>query len=158
MLSMILAIGKNGVVGNSHTNKGLPWYYPEDLEFYKNKTTNKINVIGKTTYDMIGKALPNRTTIVLSRNQDLTLPDAKVINDYHTIINDYKASEEEVMICGGVEIFELFLNDVDKIYLTLVTKDYEGDKFYHPNLANFIVSEQHQGQDPDLVFYTLTHK
>ena len=156
MISLILAIGKNKLVGNTKTSNGLPWHYPEDLAFYKAKTTGKINVMGKTTYDMIGYALPNRTTIVLSRDQELVLNDAEVVNDPQIIIDRYLDCEDEIMICGGVAIFKLFIDYADKIYLTLVNQDYEGDKYYDLDVTNFKVEDKLESGD--LVFYTLIRK
>ncbi len=158
MFSLIFAISQNGVIGNKQTQNGLPWHYSEDLAFYKNKTQGKINIMGRKTYEMIGHALPNRDTIVLTTNQDLRLSDATIINDYQTLLYKYLNTKEEVMVCGGQAIFELFINYADKIYLTLIKKDYSGDKFYHPNLEDFTIINKVNGQNKDLIFYTLQRK
>lgn len=154
MLSMIVAISKNGVIGDSNTTNGLPWHYPDDLAYYKQKCINKINIMGYKTYKQIGHALPNRLTIVLSRNKDLELDDAIVINDVNKLINIIKDIDQEIMICGGKEIFDLFYPYIDKVYLTRIDKEYNGNVYYQPDLTNFSITDRITGHQKELVFET----
>lgn len=151
MISLILAKASNDVVGDTTKPYGLPWHYPEDLAYYKENTINKINVMGHTTYKQIGKALPNRITYVLSRDNNLTLDDAKVINSIDEVIALDK-EDIEIMICGGVKIFDQTINYANKIYLTRINKEYSGDVSINLDLTNFKLVSQTQGENQDLVF------
>lgn len=152
MLSMILAIDHNNLVGKTNSNNGLAWYYPEDLKYYKAMTINKINIMGHNTFNAIGRPLPNRETVVLSRNKDLKIKGVEVLNDI-TDITRYDMSQE-IMICGGVSIFKAFNQLVDRIYITRINKDHEGDIYYHDlDLNGFTLKSSKQGEsDKDIYF------
>ncbi|MFV0288806.1 MAG: dihydrofolate reductase [Mycoplasmatales bacterium] len=154
MISMILAMDKQKLIGNTKSSNGLPWHYQEDLEFYKQKTVYKKNIMGRKTYEQIGRALPNRETYVLTKNTTLTYSDATMINDIHDILKiNQQNPQEEIMIIGGVEIFELFKPYVDIIYLTLVDKAYTGDVYYSNfTTDNFTLKEEIPGQNKELLF------
>lgn len=159
MLSMILAMDKNNLVGKTGTKSGLPWYYKEDLQFYKKMTTNKKNIMGRETFDSIGFALPNRETYVLSRNKSLNYVDANVIDlkEADRIIKENP--KEEIMLVGGVQVFELLKDKVDKIYLTFINKEYEGDVFYKEfDTEGFELIETIQGENKELEFQTWIRK
>lgn len=153
MLSMILALDKKNLLGDSNSSNGLPWHYSEDLQFYKEKTVNKKNIMGRKTYESIGRALPNRETIVLSTSGK-NIKDAKVISNLESLIayiNIYV--DEEVMLIGGKSLFqELFLK-VNKIYLTKVLKEYNGDIYYPEfTLQDFKCISSKKGNNKDLIF------
>lgn len=154
MLSIIVAMDKNKLIGNTKSKNGLPWHYDEDLQFYKKMTVSKKNIMGRKTYEQIGKALPNRETFVLSKNKKLKYNDAMVVNDIQDILQlEQKNPNEEIMIIGGVEIFELFKPYINTIYLTLVNKEYQGDVYYEQfNTDNFKLIEEKQGLTQELLF------
>lgn len=131
--SMILALDSNNLIGDSKSKNGLPWHHPEDLKYYREKTINKINIMGKTTYNQIGFGLPKRETYVLSRKKDIELKNAKYLED----LNKFDKINDEIMIVGGVEIFKMYFNKVDKIYLTKVKGTYSGDCYYDIDLNEF---------------------
>lgn len=117
MINIIAAVGKNLELGKD--NK-LIWHIPNDLKYFKENTIGKTIVMGRKTYESMGKPLPNRKNIVLT-NSNISLNDALVINDYRQILD----IKEDVFIIGGTEIFELFLPYANRLYLTEI--DYESD-------------------------------
>ena len=132
MISIIVATDEKGGIGKD--NK-LMWNIPSDLKRFKEITTknqiginNNINnkiVMGKKTYDSIGKQLPNRTNIVLSSKNKCSYSVEDIL-DYNE-----RFTEEEIFIIGGEEIYKQFLSYADKIYLTKVKGDFGADKFFH---------------------------
>ncbi len=155
MLSIILAMDKNKLVGKKESKNGLPWHYKEDLQFYKKKTINKKNIMGRETYDSIGFPLPNRETYVLTRNSKLNYEGVTMTTLEDVLSLNEKNKEEEIMVTGGVQIFELLKEYVDVIYLTLIQKEYEGDVYYDSfNTEGFKLKEEKKGNDKDLLFQT----
>lgn len=128
MISFIVAYAKNQVMGK---NNQLPWQIHDDLQLFKAYTLNKPIVMGRKTFESIGRPLPQRRNIVLSRKNDY---HPKNIEVYHSIqaINDLLINEPEIMIIGGAEIFQLYLPFVEKIYLSKVDAQIDGDVFF-PN-------------------------
>lgn len=119
----VVAIANNRVIGKD--NK-LPWHFPADLKFFKQLTTGHTVIMGRKTFESIGKPLPNRENIVISRS-GLSLEGAL-----------QQAKGEKVFIIGGAQLFEQTLNQIDGIYLTRIHADYEGDTFYPELPKNFV--------------------
>ncbi len=146
---LVFAIDESNLVGNNNMPYGLPWHYKDDLLFYKEKTMNKTVIMGRETYDAIGKALPNRKTYVLSR-QNLKLDDSIVINDYRDV---FKLDDDEIIISGGVSVYELFLPYADEIYLTRINKTYSGDVYFESlDLSDFVLVESNKMLEGELDF------
>ncbi len=125
-ITIVAAVARNGVIGNQNA---LPWYLPEDLRRFKALTTGKTVLMGKKTFDSIvariGKPLPNRKNIVLSRQTDLQLPpEVVVVNDLESILN---SDETEIMVIGGGQLYNQLFDQADKMHLTHVLEDIEGD-------------------------------
>lgn len=129
IVSIVLARSENGVIGK---NNQLPWHLPGDLKFFKRTTSGHTVIMGRKTFESIGKALPKRRNLVISRNKELELPGAEV---FHSIEDTLKAciGEDEVFVIGGGSIYEkaLSLDMVDKAYITVVHGDFEGDTHFH---------------------------
>ncbi len=121
MISIIAAIGKNYELG---LNNQLLWHIPNDLKYFKQLTTGKIVVMGRKTYESIGRALPNRENIVLTR-QSIKIDNVDVVNDYKKILD-----LEDVFIIGGEQIYKLFLPYADNIYLTEIAENKEADSYF----------------------------
>ncbi|WOO87357.1 dihydrofolate reductase [Mollicutes bacterium LVI A0039] len=148
MFNLILAIDQNNLVGSTEAKFGMPWHYPEDLKFYKEKTTGQNCVMGRSTYEAIGKALPNRQTFVLTTNTEYVLDDATVINDISQINAD-----GDWWICGGVNVFKQFWNCADTIYITRIGAEHQGDVYFNDlDLSAFTLVEAKTGNDPKLIF------
>ena len=119
MISMIAAKSKNSIIGNE--NK-LIWSIPEDLAHFKEITLGKTVVMGRSTYESIGKPLPGRKNVVLSRNVDLAIPGVLVVNSKEEILK-----MNNVIIIGGEKVYSEFLKYASTLYITEIDKHYEGD-------------------------------
>ena len=124
MFSIIVAIGKNNEIGKK--NK-LIWHIPEDLKNFKKITTGKTVVMGRKTHESIGKALPNRKNIILTRNFNIKHDEnIEVYNDLENFIDKYKNNNEEIFIIGGEEIYKQFIDKdlIDYLYISEIKKIY----------------------------------
>ena len=128
-IKLICAISKNNVIGNE--NK-LPWNISEDLKRFKELTSNNWIVMGRKTFDSIGRPLPNRKNIVLSENKNLKIDSVEVFNSPKDVIEFYKNSsdQKDLFIIGGTYIYELFLEYCEYLFITNVDKNYLGDAFF----------------------------
>ena len=128
-IKLICAISKNNVIGNK--NK-LPWNISEDLKRFKELTSNNWIVMGRKTFDSIGRPLPNRKNIVLTENKNLKIDSVEVFNSPKDVIEFYKNSsdQKDLFIIGGTYIYELFLEYCEYLFITNVDKDYLGDAFF----------------------------
>ena len=126
MISLIVAYSKNNkVIG---INNQIPWYIKEDFVHFKNYTSSKTIIMGEQTFYSIGKPLPNRKTIVATLGDfSYDHPDVSVTKDLFTTLKQYKNTEEELVVCGGATIYKLALPYVDKLVISELKKQYEGD-------------------------------
>lgn len=133
-ISIIVAQDQKGGIGKDNQ---LPWHLPADLKHFKKITTGHHMLMGRKTFDSIGKPLPNRVSIVLTRNQKLELPNGvlKVSNIEEGIQLAKDAGEEELFIIGGGQLYKSSLEIVDKIYLTKVDVEVGADTYF-PELSN----------------------
>lgn len=144
-LAFIVAVAANGVIGRD--NK-LPWHIPEDLKWFKENTMGKPMIMGRKTFESLGKVLPGRPHIVISRNQDFAVEGvhvARSIEEAVSIGNGLaeKLEVDEIMVIGGENIYRQMLPLVSRVYRTYVELRPEGDAFF-PELDNGwqIASEQ----------------
>mgnify|MGYP001472964717 FL=1 len=128
-IKLICAVSKNNVIGN---NNKLPWNISEDLKRFRELTSENIIVMGRKTYDSIGRPLPKRENLVLSKNKKLKIENAKVFNTPQEILDFYHKREEEkdLFIIGGNYIYELFIEYCDYLLITFVDKEYKGDAYF----------------------------
>lgn len=124
--SMILAMDENGLIGNK--NK-LPWHLPKDLKHFKTVTTNKIVVMGRKTYESIGRPLPNRLNIVITRDVSYKAEGVIVLNSIEELNEFTKDKEQEVIIIGGAELIKQLYSYISSLYITHVEGFFEGDCF-----------------------------
>ena len=122
MISIIVAIAENGVIGDKNA---LLWNIKEDMRRFRTTTTGHPVVMGRKTYESIGRPLPKRTNVVVTRG-DSEFEGCEVAHSLEEVIAMFPA-EEEVFIIGGAQIYAQALSLADKIYLTIVHKEYEGD-------------------------------
>ena len=126
-VALIAAKGKNGEIGCG--NK-LLWRIKEDFDWFKRHTRNKIVVMGRKTYESIGKPLKGRVNVVLTRDRDYDPhPDVLVRYDPAEILFEFR-NELELMVIGGEEIYKLFLPYANRLYLTEIQKEFEADAFF----------------------------
>ncbi len=153
-LSMILAAAQNGTIG---VNNALPWYLPEDLKYFRAVTMGKPVVMGRKTWESIGKPLPGRTNIVITRNADYVAEGAKVVTSVDEALEFAEAQAmidgvEELMLIGGAELYRLAEPFADRIYLTEVLADVAGDAAFnlaHPDQWSRSVISEHAAEGPN---------
>lgn len=155
MISIIVAVSENGIIGKDNQ---LPWHIPEDLKRFKEITTGHPVIMGRNTFESIGKPLPNRTNIILTR----TVKGVEVKNNCiftDTIfIKALQESDLEWFVIGGESIYRYFLPYVDKIYLTRINQEITGNKYFTFNEAEFTIIEQISGKDQVYDFITYKRK
>jgi dihydrofolate reductase len=126
-ISIIVAISENNVIGKDNQ---LIWNLPKDLKLFKEKTMGRHMIMGRKTYESIGRPLPGRITIIITRNINYIADGCIVVTSVKDAIKTAEqAGETEVFIIGGSEIYKDTLNIADKIYLTEVNQSFEGDSF-----------------------------
>jgi len=125
-ISIIVAVSTNNVIG---VDGGLPWRLPEDLRKFKSITMGKPMIMGRATFDSIGRALPGRRSIVLSRQAGFVAAGCDVVTSPGQAL-EIAGDVEEVMVIGGGNIYEQFLPMTDRIYLTRVDAHIDGDTWF----------------------------
>lgn len=128
MLSIIVAVAENNVIGKDN---GLIWHLPEDLKRFKQLTTGHTIIMGRKTFESLGRVLPNRKHIVLCKSNILEIQDenVEVISDIK-LLDKYIQSEEESFVIGGASIYRLLMPYVNKMYITKIHQDFEGDVYF----------------------------
>jgi dihydrofolate reductase len=131
-VALIAAFAQNLVVG---INNSLPWHLPEDLKYFKRTTSGKAIIMGRKTYESIGRPLPNRTNIVISRNPDFSAEGVVIVASIEEAIKHAESVNmingvDEVMIIGGAAIYQASLPMADRLYLTHVHASVEGDAYF----------------------------
>ena len=121
MIKIIVAMSKNRVIGNSNT---LIWHLPEDLKRFRQLTTGNTIVMGRKTYESIGKPLSNRRSIIITRNPDYKVEGCEVVNSLEEAL---LLSNSDCFIIGGGEIYRQAIGIADRLYITSIDKDFEGD-------------------------------
>ena len=124
MVKIIVAMSKNRVIGN---NNQLIWKLSSDLKRFKELTTGSSIVMGRKTFESIGKPLPNRRNIIITRNNDYIVEGCEIVSSLEEAL---LLTNNNCFIIGGGEIYKQALDITDKIYLTLVHKDFEGDTIF----------------------------
>lgn len=140
-ISIICAIDKNRGIGK---NNKLLYNIPKDLEHFKRITFDHPVIMGENTYNSIGKPLPKRTNIVLSRDKDLKIPSCIICNSLeYAIETAQKKDQQEIFIIGGASVYAQAINIADKLYLTVIDAEKQADTFF-PDYSNFkkIISQK----------------
>lgn len=147
MISLIVAVAKNNVIGNSNT---LPWHLPADMKFFKEKTTGHCVISGRKNYESIPekfRPLPNRTNIVITRQTDYKAPGAIVVHSLEAAIKKAEETgDQEIFIIGGAEIFKQSMRYADRLYLTRIHHSFDGDVFFEgPDTGEWEEVQSFQG-------------
>ncbi len=121
-LALIAAMGRNHVIG---TDTGLPWHLPRDLKHFRSLTLGKPIILGRTTFEHIGRPLPDRPNIVLTRRTDFA-PDGVCVARSAAAALAAAAGAEEAVVIGGGEVYRTFLPHADRLYLTVVDGEFAG--------------------------------
>lgn len=140
-ISFIFAMDRNGAIGKG--NK-MPWHLPADLKFFKKVTSGHPVLMGRKTYESIGKPLPGRTNIIMTQNQEFSAAGCEVVHTIAEVQHYYK--EQELFVIGGAEIFRLYLPVADRLYITLIEEQFEADTFFNDiDLADWDLVSSEQG-------------
>jgi dihydrofolate reductase len=154
-LSIIVAISENNAIGRDNQ---LLWHLPADLKHFKNITSGHPIIMGRKTYDSIGRPLPNRRNIIITRQTDLNIPGTEVVNSIEDAIS-LCSDEKEVFIIGGAEIYKSALSMSNRIYLTTVHQEFKADAFF-PTLDKNewleTAQEYHDADEKNAVAYTFS--
>lgn len=132
-ISIIVAMSKNNVIG---ANNALPWHISEDLKRFKSLTMGKPIIMGRKTFDSIGRPLPGRKNIVITRNTDLKIKGVDVVSSLDNVFSLIK-DEEQVFVIGGEEIYRIFLDHATHLYVTEIDSVLEGDAYFPQFSANY---------------------
>ena len=162
IVSIIVATAKNQVIGKDND---IPWYLPADLKYFKKTTLNHHIIMGRNCYESIGRPLPKRTNIVLTRNLFLAISNCLVAHSIEEALEvAQKNGETEAFIIGGGEIYKQSMPYVDRVYLTEVDLEVEGDIFFpalDPKEWQEVSQEAHQAEgknEYDYVFKVYERK
>ncbi len=134
-LALIVATAANRVIGCENR---LPWHLPEDLKYFKATTMGKPIIMGRKTYESIGRPLPGRANIVVTRQQTWQAPEGVMVahdlSEALAIAEGAAKDADEVMVIGGAEIYRASINHAQRIYLTKIRKNFSGDAYF-PELS-----------------------
>ncbi|MBP3317631.1 MAG: dihydrofolate reductase [Alistipes sp.] len=142
MVSIIVAVAKNGVIGDKNS---LLWHISEDLRFFKQTTSGHPVIMGRKTYESLGRPLPNRTNVVISRTAT-AIEGCTVAHSLEEAVAMFP-HDEEIFIIGGAQIYALALDIADRIYITRVEHEYEGDTSFptwDESQWHLVHSERHE--------------
>ena len=141
MISIIVAIGKNRAIGR---NNQLLWNIKEDMDHFKKITTGHTVVMGEKTFLSIGRFLPNRKNIVVTKDKNFKAEGIEINHSLENLLGEYKKSDEEIFVIGGGQIYALSLPYADKLYLTVVDDAPEDADTFFPYYSEFknVVNEE----------------
>jgi dihydrofolate reductase len=145
IISIMVAIAENHAIGK---NNQLLWHLPADLKHFKDTTSGHTVIMGRKTFDSVGKPLPNRRNIVITRNTELQMPGVEVVSDLESAIALCN-HDDEVFIVGGAQIYRMAMGITDKIYLTVVKGNFDADTFFPPIDPNFWEETEKVSFEPD---------
>lgn len=152
MIAMVACMSQNRVLGKD--NK-MPWHLPEELKYFRRVTMGHTIVMGRRTFESIGKPLPGRKNVILTRSSDYHPEGCEVVHQLEEVL----AFQEDVYIIGGAKVYKQFLPYADRLYLTIIHEEMEGDAFFPEMGEEWKVVEEQPGitneQNPHpYTFYT----
>lgn len=128
MISLLVAMDRNHVIGYEND---MPWHLPKDLKHFKEKTTGNTMIMGRKTFDSIGRVLPNRKNVILTKQENYSIEGAIVIDQLEDIYDwNEKSPDEELFIVGGGHIFDQVLPRADRMYITEINEEFPGDAYF----------------------------
>jgi dihydrofolate reductase len=130
IISILVAASQNNVIG---INNKLPWHLPADMKYFKNLTIGHHVIMGRKTFDALGKPLKERTNVIITRQEDLKIDGAVIVNDLKAVFDFCRSNgETECFVIGGGDIIRQAITWADKIYLTTIYQNFDGDTFLTP--------------------------
>lgn len=155
-ISLIVAMGENRAIGK---DGGMPWHVPADLQYFKRITMGRPIIMGRKTYESIGKPLPGRTNIVISKNPDFHAEGVIVAPDPRRALEEAAKTEggrEEIMIIGGASVYESFMKAANRVYITELHDSFKADTYF-PSLGfgwEEVSREKHAADEKNPVAYS----
>ena len=142
---------KNNLIGKGNN---LPWHYSLDMKYFKETTLNHSVIMGENTYYSLGKPLPNRVNYVATLNPDFKDERVIVINDLIKFLVDNKDNEEELFVIGGAQIYKLSLPYANRLYITHIDKEHEGDIYFPQiNYSDYKIIKENKVDELNFVIY-----
>jgi dihydrofolate reductase len=154
-ITLISAMSKNKVIGKNNT---LPWRLPQDLKRFQKLTKDNVVVMGRKTYQSIGKSLPNRLNIILTRDtkwNDVKGDQTYVYHSIEEVLERFKT--RDLFIIGGSEIYKSFMDHADKIELTLIEKEIEGDTYFPEITSEWKEENKETHENEDFTYHFITY-
>lgn len=155
VLSAIAAAAENRVIGKD--NK-MPWHMPADLKHFKTLTSGHPVLMGRKTYESIGKPLPNRTNIIMTRDMNYSAPDCIIVNTVEAAVSMADELEmDEIFVIGGAEVYRQLLSQIQRIYLTEIHHQFEGDAYFpelNPDEWKEVSRERHAADENNKYDYS----
>jgi len=146
-ISAIVAMSENHVIGDDNQ---LPWHLPADLKHFKTITSGHPILMGRKTYESIGRPLPNRTNIIITRNASYEAPGCIVVQSINEAVESAASlGSNEIFIIGGAEVYKQLLPNIERIYLTIVHDVFDGDAFFPEFNANDWIEKEKVKHDAD---------
>ncbi len=155
-LALVVAMGRGGVIGR---DGGLPWHFSEDLKHFRRVTTGHAVIMGRKTWDSIGRPLPGRRNIIVSRQLDLEIEGCEVADSLERALEMAREHDTEPRIIGGATLYVQALPLATRLFLTEVDIDVDGDTFF-PSLdrSEWQERDRRAGEAAELLFLTLERK
>lgn len=152
MISLLVAHDANRVIGH---NNQMPWHIPEELAYFKKISMGKAMIMGRKTFESIGRPLPGRLSIVVTRNTDYNAEGIVVAHELSEAIQKAKDYSEEVVVIGGAEIFRLAMEKAERLYVTSIENEFEGDTYF-PDYGDawILKSASEKQRSKDGIHYT----
>ncbi|HET6872133.1 MAG TPA: dihydrofolate reductase [Sporolactobacillaceae bacterium] len=141
MISFLLALDRNKLIGKDND---LPWHLPADLNYFKRVTIGHTIVMGRKTYQSIGKPLKGRENVVLTHDLHFEAPGCTVVHSPENVLK-LSRPDNEVFVIGGNGVFKAFEPYVDRLYLTEIDHAFEGDTYFTMDYANWVVQSEEEG-------------
>lgn len=127
MISLITAMDRNRLIGKDND---LPWHLPQDLKYFKEVTKGHAVIMGRKTFESIGKPLPHRENIIVTSNKELDIPNCQVMHSAEEAVRFAKSKNEECFVIGGSTLYAEILPFADKLYVTKIDETFEGDRYF----------------------------
>ncbi|MGL4905087.1 MAG: dihydrofolate reductase [Cetobacterium sp.] len=159
MISLIVAMDENKLIGS---NNSMPWNIPEDLKLFKTITTDNIIIMGRKTFEAIGKALPNRLNFVLTKNSNFNADNIEVFSSPEELLKNcfylQKTFNKKIFIIGGSIIYKYFLPIIDEFHISHIKGKYLGDTYFPDiDFLNFHVINKKEFKDFTYIHYSKKH-
>ncbi len=154
-LALIAAVARNGVIGK---DGALPWHLSEDLKHFKRTTDGRAIIMGRKTHDSIGRPLPKRRNIVVTRTTGAVFPGCEAAHSLDEAIALARGTDDCPFIIGGASLYEEALPLATELHLTTMDEDVEGDTYFPEDLSQFEEVENRKGETPGVVFRLLRRK